>query len=150
VDENDGQIWEPGEFRQTIEDEVKWIGGMLENTREILIVAEFNGQIIGNIDFHAGNRKRTSHAGEFGMGMLPEWRSRGLGSILLGALIEWARQVPGLEKINLRVLASNQRAIGLYKKFGFLEEGRRSREFKFSDGTYVDEISMGKFLDRTV
>ena len=148
VDENDGQVWEPGEFKLTVEDEVKWIAGMLENAREILIVAEHQGQIVGNIDFHAGTRNRTRHVGEFGMGMLPEWRSRGLGAALLGALIDWAKQLGDIEKINLRVLATNQRAIGLYKKFGFTEEGRRSREYKFSDETYVDDIAMGLFLNR--
>jgi RimJ/RimL family protein N-acetyltransferase len=147
VAENDGQVWEPGEFKKTEAEEREWIRGMIASPVEILILAEFDGQIVGNIDFHGGDRKRLAHHGEFGLGILPEWRSRGLGSALLGHMIEWVKTLPQIEKIKLRVLASNQRAIGLYKKFGFEEEGRIRREYKFSDGTYVDSISMGKFLE---
>ncbi len=80
------------------------------------------------------------------MGMLPKVRSRGLGTLLLNRLIAWAKEVPQLEKINLRVISNNPRAMGLYRKLGFLEEGRRIREIKYSDGSYADEILMGKLL----
>jgi RimJ/RimL family protein N-acetyltransferase len=119
---------------------------MRENPAEILILAEMAGEIVGNIDLHVGARRRTSHVGEFGMGMLPEVRSRGLGSLLLGRLIRWARGVPQLEKIDLRMIANNTRAMGLYRKLGFVEEGRRAREIKYADGSYADEILMGLLL----
>lgn len=61
-------------------------------------------------------------------------------------MVEWAEQIPQLEKINLRVIATNAQAIGLYMKFGFQEEGRRKRQFKYSDGTYADDVLMGKFI----
>jgi hypothetical protein len=51
-----------------------------------------------------------------------------------------------IEKINLRVLCSNERAIGIYKKFGFVEEGHCVSEIKYEDGTYVDELLMARFV----
>ncbi len=146
VEQNEGQVWEPGEFDKTEAEDRKWIRGMLDNPRELLILAVAGEQIVGNIDFHAGTRRRTAHTGHFGMGILPEWRSRGLGTLLLGTLIEWARQVPDLEKLSLRVIASNERAIGLYRKHGFQQEGRGIREFRYSDGSYADDISMGLLI----
>lgn len=146
VAENEGQVWEPDEFQKTDAEEFEWIRGMMTNPANILLLAEVDGQVVGNIDFHAGDRRRTAHHGEIGMGILPEWRSRGVGSILMKSLFDWIKTLPQIEKVNLRVLASNRRAIGLYKKFGFVEEGRKLRQFKYSDGAYVDEISMGKFL----
>ena len=42
----------------------------------------------------------------------------------MAAAIEWARE-RGLHKLSLGVFAHNAAAIALYRKFGFLEEGRR-------------------------
>jgi RimJ/RimL family protein N-acetyltransferase len=143
---NEGMSWAPDEYRKTEDERREFIQRKLDNPAEILILAELGGEIVGNIDFHVGSRQRTAHAGEFGMGMLPRVRSRGLGTLLLNRLIAWAQEVPQLEKINLRVISNNPRAMALYRKLGFLEEGRRVREIKYSDGSYADEILMGKLL----
>jgi RimJ/RimL family protein N-acetyltransferase len=145
ISENEGMVWEPDEYRKTEVEMREWIGGMLRNPAEILILAELQGRIVGNLDFHAGGRKRTAHVGEIGMGMLPELRGKGLGSLLIKQMIAWAQDVPQLEKINLRVISTNQRALNLYTKFGFEEEGRRTQEFKYRDGSYADEVLMRRF-----
>jgi RimJ/RimL family protein N-acetyltransferase len=146
ITENEGMSWGPGEFRKTDIEMLEWIRRMLAHPSEILIIAEVDGEIVGNIDLHVGTRRRMAHVGEFGMGMLPKVRGRGLGSLLLDRMIQWARQVPELEKINLRVLSTNRRAIELYRKFGFFEEGRRLREIRYSDGSYADDVLMGMFV----
>jgi RimJ/RimL family protein N-acetyltransferase len=119
---------------------------MKKDPAELLLVAELNGQIIGNIDFHIGKRKRLAHAGEFGMSCVPAWRGKGLGELLLTEMLKWAKTHPRVEKVNLRVIGSNQRAISLYKKLGFQEEGRKLKEIKYADGTYADEVQMGQFV----
>jgi RimJ/RimL family protein N-acetyltransferase len=144
--DNEGMSWAPGEYRKTEDERREFIRRKRDNPAEILILAELDGEIVGNIDFHVGTRQRTAHAGEFGMGILPNVRSRGVGTLLLERLIAWAREVPQLEKINLRVISNNPRAMGLYRKLGFLEEGTRVREIKYSDGSYADEILMSKLL----
>ena len=146
ISENSGMVWEPDEYKKTDVEMREWIRGMRENPIEVLILAIFDGKIVGNIDFHAGNRRRIAHVGEFGMGMLPEFRNKGLGSLLLESMIEWAKQTAQLEKINLHVIDSNAQAIGLYRKFGFKEEGRRPRQFKYSDGNYADDVLMSKLI----
>ncbi len=146
IRDNAGQVWVPGEFSPTVEHEKVWINEMLVNDSELLLVAEVDGKIVGNIDFHIGKRKRIAHSGEFGMSVLPDWKDKGIGSILLKSLIAWAQSNPKIEKINLRVLSNNQPAIELYKKFGFKEEGRKYREVKYSDDIYADDIHMGLFL----
>jgi ribosomal protein S18 acetylase RimI-like enzyme len=55
-----------------------------------------------------------------------------------------------LEKIKLSVIATNERAIGLYKRFGFQEEGRRLRELKYSNGSYADTILMARIVRPTI
>lgn len=54
----------------------------------------------------------------------PALRQAGLGTALLAAMFERARQ-QGCHDIFLEVAADNQAAIGLYRKFHFVECGRR-------------------------
>jgi hypothetical protein len=68
IAENEGMVWEPDEYRKSEKEIEEWIRKMLENPREILILATLDAEIIGNIDLHAGARKRIAHVGEFGMG----------------------------------------------------------------------------------
>jgi RimJ/RimL family protein N-acetyltransferase len=61
-------------------------------------------------------------------------------------LIEWAEAHPGIEKLTLGVFATNTRAIALYRKLGFAEEGRQPREVKFGPDDYVDLLLMYRFV----
>jgi len=141
--ENDGLLWEPGEYRKTEADIRAWIGDMLANDCEILLLAEQDGEILGNIDFEIGGRRRVRHTGEFGMAVAPAHRGRGIGGLLLGRLICWAESVPQIERIELRAISTNAAAIGLYRKFGFTGEGLRPRHIKYADGSYADDVLMG-------
>jgi ribosomal protein S18 acetylase RimI-like enzyme len=38
------------------------------------------------------------------------------------------------------------KAMGLYRKLGFVEEGRRPRELKLGPEHYIDEILMYRFV----
>lgn len=83
------------------------------------------------------------------MGVHPDWRSRGVGNVLLGSLIEWARSVPEIEKISLKVNADNHRAIALYQKHGFVQCGHSKNAIKLRDGVYVDDFTMERFVRST-
>jgi len=66
---------------------------------------------------------------------------------LVQSLIGWTKENPAIEKVTLEVFATNEVAIGLYKKSGFLEEGRRLRHVKIADEKYVDVILMSRFVN---
>jgi RimJ/RimL family protein N-acetyltransferase len=61
---------------------------------------------------------------------------------LIEALIDWAKNTGLIRKINLWVHQDNVQAIKLYKKLGFKEEGRISREY-YHDGQFYDNVFMG-------
>lgn len=145
---SDYVITEPDEFLPDLENKKNWIKSFDGKAGAISIVVEFDNKIIGNIDFrNKANRRRIQHRGEFGMGVLREWRGKGVGKLLVQKLIQWAKQEGNpVEKIELMVLAENIPAIRLYKSLGFVEEGRVSREVKLSEGRYIDGISMGLLL----
>jgi RimJ/RimL family protein N-acetyltransferase len=68
-----------------------------------------------------------------------------IGSLLKKKVIEWA-DLNKVEKIDLEVFEDNEPAISLYKKFGFLEEGRKRKAIKTNE-TYKDIFLMGRFLN---
>jgi ribosomal protein S18 acetylase RimI-like enzyme len=83
--------------------------------------------------------------GELGMAITREWRGRGVGSALMAAAIEWARE-QGLHKLSLGVWPHNAPAIALYRKFGFVEEGRRVKQMRRQSGELWDVVDMGLLL----
>ncbi len=56
--------------------------------------------------------------------LVPEARDRGLGRQALDFLEEEARKL-GIRVLHLEVEAGNERAVGLYRRSGFHENGRR-------------------------
>lgn len=84
--------------------------------------------------------------GEIGMAVARKWRGRGVvGSALMVAATEWARE-SGLHKLSLSVWPHNAAAIALYRKFGFVEEGRRVKQYRRASGELWDTIDMGLLL----
>jgi RimJ/RimL family protein N-acetyltransferase len=106
-------------------------------------IVEDNGQLVGWCDItRPSDNEAFQHVGRLGMGLLPEARGRGLGEPLLRATIEagWAF---GFKRIQLEVFATNARAIALYRKVGFADEGVR-RHALCIDGVFIDEILMAQ------
>jgi len=83
--------------------------------------------------------------GDLGMAVAREWRGRGVGSELVQAAIAWARG-QGLHKLSLQVFPHNEAAIALYRKFGFVEEGRLVKQYRRSSGELWDSVQMGLLL----
>ncbi|MFY3790878.1 GNAT family N-acetyltransferase [Ureibacillus sp. MALMAid1270] len=113
------------EFNITDDQHVQFLKQMLEDNGKLAILAEYQGNIIGFLDFHNGGKKRIQHQGEFGMSISEAFRNQGVGRALLTCLLDWAKDHPLIEKVCLEVFAENTNAIALYKKFGFVEEGRK-------------------------
>ena len=80
--------------------------------------------------------------GELGMMVARDWRGRGVGSALVAAAIDWARD-RGLHKLALSVFPHNEAAIALYRKYGFVEEGRHPKHMRRANGELWDLIDMG-------
>lgn len=117
-----------------------------KNGEDILfILAKVEGRIVGTLDLvRYGRWPKTDHVRYLDMAVLDGYRSMGIGSALMDYAIEWANS-RGIEKILLEVFASNRRALNLYRKFGFVEEGT-NRKVVVIDGKKDDIIQMGLFL----
>ena len=114
---------------------------MFARTVNDSLVAVAGGQIIGLLNLEA-----IKHGfGEIGMLVDSGWRGRGVGSALMRATIRLAHE-RGLHKLSLEVFAHNTAAIALYRNCGFLEEGRRVRQYRRANGELWDSIIMGLML----
>ncbi|MED1529240.1 GNAT family N-acetyltransferase [Bacillus sp. FSL W8-0920] len=147
IAESDYLLTTPEENKKTLLEHKAWIQKRIENENETYIVAQKDGKVIGFIAFENGsNRKRTAHAGSFGLMVHKSFRGLGVGEMLLTALLNWAEMNPSIEKVSLAVFSTNQKTISLYKKMGFREEGRKIKEFKISEHEYWDDVLMYKLV----
>lgn len=103
-----------------------------------------DNDVVGWCDIFPLENPRLQHRGSLGMGVGPEFRGQGAGSMLMAASLAHAKQF-GLEKVELSVYTSNTAAISFYEKFGFEQEGL-IRKYRKLDGQYFDCLAMAKFL----
>ncbi|HEY2253162.1 MAG TPA: GNAT family N-acetyltransferase [Planctomycetaceae bacterium] len=146
IEEGEFVVTRPEEFDFSEEQELQRIRQSAEDLGKVLIVAEESGKIVGMLFIESRVRKRLAHRATLHVTVGKAWRSRGVGTVLFEAAIDWAKAHPVIEQLCLAVFATNVRAIGLYRKFGFLDEGRQPQEVKFGPGQYVDNLLMYRLV----
>jgi ribosomal protein S18 acetylase RimI-like enzyme len=129
-------------------------GPPLENTRAFVIdnikrghpqfVAVSAGEVVGWCDVTPKERPIYAHGGILGMGLLPQFRGRGIGTNLIRSALA-ASQTIGLQRVELTVRENNAIAIALYKKVGFEIEGLQRNAVRI-DGDYENIVCMAILL----
>jgi len=85
-----------------------------------------------------------AHTGLLGMGLRAPYRGKGLGRRLIDGALQAARE-RGFERIELWVRSPNERAMRLYARAGFQEEGRKRDAVRLDDVS-EDEVLMALHL----
>lgn len=109
----------------------------------IRLVAEVDGRVVGASTLHRSHAPRKYHMADCGVSVHPDYWNRGVGSALIGAMVDLADQWLGLKRLELEVFTDNAAAIHLYEKFGFVVEGTK-RRYAFRQGEYVDTHVMAR------
>jgi RimJ/RimL family protein N-acetyltransferase len=122
-----------------MEEERKWFERGVKGGMRYL-VARVDKKVVGGASVHPHTDKRA-HVADYGIFIREGYRNLGLGTLLTRAFVEVAKEQE-LEILQLSVYASNDRAFHVYKKCGYKECGRLSRDIRFLDGTYTDRIMM--------
>lgn len=110
------------------------------------LVAEVEGKAVGSLWLNVG-AARLRHTGYIGMCVHDQYQGRGLGKALMAAALDLADNWLGLERVVLDVYPDNERAVNLYRKFGFVEEGRSPAAYR-REGLYVDALHMARLRGR--
>jgi ribosomal protein S18 acetylase RimI-like enzyme len=104
------------------------------------VAVSAKSEVVGWCDVTPLSRPSQAHRGVFGIGLLPQFRGRGIGTKLTRSALAAARAF-GLHRVELTVREHNTGAIELYKKAGFAIEGVQ-RDASLVDGVYEDVICM--------
>lgn len=103
------------------------------------IVVERGDQVTGYLTIVPGETMALSRTGDLQLIVDQEVRGRGIGAELMRNALAWA-DGGALDRLEVFVRATNQRAISLYKRFGFVEEGVLRQRIRLPDGRRVDDI----------
>ncbi len=129
----------------TVEEEIRYIESLADSDNSVLFIAKKDGEIIGDASLNCSTAARLKHHGELGICVKKsEWGS-GVGSKLMEAVIDFAKNKAKVEIITLNVRSDNIRAIKLYEKFGFEKYGYFKGFFKIN-GKYIDFDFMNLYL----
>lgn len=125
---------------QSVERTRKFIESASPN--DIQVLAEWRGKVIGNAGLHR-KTGRQQHVASLGIGIHDDFTGKGVGSVLLSALIDAADNWHDIRRIELNVFTDNAAGIHLYEKFGFTHEGTL-RQYAFRNGEYADAYMMAR------
>lgn len=123
--------------------EAFWISEMIRAGEHLVLVAEADGEAIGNVLVTIERGVATEHIGILSITIADGWRDVGIGSEMVAAAQRWAAE-RGLRKVSLGVFPDNERAMAVYTKLGFVREGLRRQQYRTAQG-FRDEILMAWF-----
>jgi RimJ/RimL family protein N-acetyltransferase len=113
------------------------------------IVTERNGEVVGWLKADPGRYRAVSRTARMQLAVASAHRGKGIGAELLRSAVAWAES-GAVDRIEIFVRETNPRAIALYKRFGFVEEGRLRRRVRLNDGRRVDDVVLGRLSERPI
>lgn len=141
--ETDNLSFGRDDFNISPEKESRFIERFKRSENDLMLVAECDGIIVGNAIVEREKIKRFSHRAELSITVLRDFWGRGIGSKLMSMMLDFCKE-SGASVITLYVRADNERAISLYKKFGFSEVGVFKNYFNIDeqlfDGLFMQKI----------
>ena len=104
---------------------------------EGFIVAENRNEIIG----YTIGLPRNDSAEIVSLAVSPDWRRKGIGTILTNSLIDHFKE-KGLKEISLCVRTKNKKAISFYQKLGFKILKTIKNYYRNGDDAYSMKLSL--------
>lgn len=138
-------LMEAGERQTTPEQQRNQLERLLQQHHSTIFVAEEEGKLVGYLMSIGGSVNRTKHTAYLVIGILEEYRGKGIGTRLFKRLDQWAARCH-MTRLELTVVTENEPGIALYKKSGFEIEGIKRNSLKI-DGEYYNEYFMAKLVE---
>ena len=138
----------PDENVMDAEGEGNFLQAKADSERDIEIVAEIDGNVVGLAGIDAvGTQEKVRHRAEFGISIVKDRWGIGIGRALTEACIECAKKA-GYAQLELEVVSDNTNAVALYQSMGFAEYGRNPRGFRSRFAGWQELILMRLELDK--
>ncbi len=108
----------------------------------IFVLEDDDGRVVGTLGLHPTNVRGVV---SLGMCIIADARGRGGGRALMDAAMAWLHD-SDMHKVELEVWPDNERAIGLYLRYGFEVEGTRRDHYRRRDGSLRSSVIMARLL----
>lgn len=139
----------PQAFGASYDDELAlpdehWMGRLreAEEGRSVSLFAEHDGELVGMIGafFEAGPEVATVVA----VFVRSKFRGRGIGRMLVDAVLDRLREMHGTERAKPLVNVDQAPALALYRGAGFVDAGKE--RIRLGDGRIYDELVLERSL----
>ncbi len=123
-----------------------YLFGYLYKHNAKMLIALINNKIVGMIGVLYDTKNRRKHVASIVWFFVDsDFRKEGIGKRLLTSMIEDIKKVPYIKKINLLVNTPQEKAINIYKSFGFKISGTLKQELLINN-EFIDEHIMELFI----
>ena len=143
-DETNFLISDSSERNFTVRKEKEFLQNMQSSIIEKMFLYEIENKIVGLCSIEGINKIRIKHRVDLSITVLKNYWGNKIGEKLIDYAIDYCKS-NSIKKIELTVRIDNERAIKLYKKFGFEIEGE-IKKFIYFGGNYYNCYFMGLLL----
>lgn len=134
--------------KYTVENELKFIDSMNGADNMVTLVCEVGGRIAGNCQITWPKNAKTKHRADIGIALMSEFWGLGIGTAMFREMIRIAEANVDITQMELDFVEGNTRARALYEKMGFRITGMRPDAIRLSDGTFRNEYTMIRKIER--
>ncbi len=141
------QLFTGFESRLTRRQEAEWLNELVRSVDKgdtISVLAEIDGEIVGNADISRGSYRETRHHGHLGLTIREAFRGLGIGHEMLRVLLREARK-QDLKTVHVEFLSTNKATAHVYEKAGFKKVGGIPGKV-YRNGRFIDSLIMARKL----
>lgn len=141
------QLFTGFESRLTRREEAAWLSNLVRSVKKgdtISVLAEVDGEVVGNGNIERGSYAETRHHGHLGLTIREAYRGLGIGREMVRVLLAEARR-GGLRTVHVEFLSTNKATAHVYEKAGFKRVGRIPGKV-YRNGRFVDSLIMARRL----
>lgn len=138
------RLYEPGERKISLSQQIIEINSIINNDNSTIIIAEDGEELVGYLSAFSRSQKRVQHIVTIGIAILQTHVGKGVGTMLFKELETWAKE-HNKHRLELTVMENNPSAFALYRKMGFEVEGVK-KDSLLINGEYINDIYMSKLI----
>jgi RimJ/RimL family protein N-acetyltransferase len=145
--DDSSQLFTGFEARLTRKQEAAWLNDLVISVKKgdtISVVAEIDGEVVGNGNITRGSYGETRHHGHLGLTIREAYRGLGIGRQMVRVLLAEARR-QSLKTVDVEFLSTNKATIHVYEKAGFKRVGSIPGKV-YRNGRFLDSLIMARRL----